>query len=99
MIEPIAWLTSFFALIGLQLFLTWLVVRSDLKVLPQLAIVACMTIVATAIWYVLAARYGWSLPSRHGLQDSHPRRDSGFMFVVGWVSYAHWFATMGGRKR
>ena len=81
------WLSTFFVLLGTQWFVAQYVRRPGLNVLEQIGVVLGVAFVSALIWYGLADKYDWALPSRRGAGVPHPRHDAGVVFVMGCVWY------------
>ena len=70
------------------MFVAYRATREGRDLVLQLVTVAVVAIATAAIWYVVAVKFDWPLPSRrYGLGVPHPRRDAGVIFTMGWVWY------------
>ena len=87
MFEAIFAVGIFLGLLAAQAYVSFRLVASDRPVLSQMGRMFWMNMAAAAIWYLLTAKYGWSMPGRRGLLDWNPARDAGFMFMMGWVMF------------
>ena len=81
-------LSTLLVLLGTQCYVAHSITRRGLNILVQIAAVAAIATASATLWYVLEAKYDWSLPSRsQGLGIPHPKHDAGVMFAMGWVWY------------